>query len=97
MERKDVAAARLFYEAAANMGSGEAMVAVGTTYDPTILEQLAVKGFRADPVKAAEWYLKARQANPLESGQRLEGLKAWLSASATLGDLEANTLRQLLR
>ena len=97
LARNDIASARLFYETAANAGSVEAMVAVGKTYDPILLNQLGIKGFRADPVKAAEWYLKAEKTNNPESSQRLEELRRWLSSSPALGESEASTLRQLLR
>ena len=97
LTRGDIASARLFYEAAANTGSATAMTAVGKTYDPLALDKLGVKGFRADPVKAAEWYLKAKNAGDPEAAERLDGLRRWLARSPALGETEAATLRQLLR
>jgi general secretion pathway protein A len=97
LARGDVASARLFYEAAAHIGYAAAMTAVGKTYDPVVLGQLGIKGFRADPVKAAEWYLKAEKAGDSETTARLEGLKRWLSDSPALKENEVNALRQLLR
>ncbi len=97
LARGDVASARLFYEAAAHIGYAAAMTAVGKTYDPVVLGQLGIKGFRADPVKAAEWYLKAEKAGDSETTTRLEGLKRWLSDSSALKENEVNALRQLLR
>lgn len=97
LERGDIASARLFYQEAANAGSVPAMVAVGKTYDPVILNQLGIRGFRPDPVKAAEWYLKANKAGDSESAERLNELRRWLSDSPALEESEANTLRQLLR
>lgn len=97
LSQGDVASARLFYQEAANAGSMEAMVAVGKTYDPVILNQLGIRGFRPNPVKAAEWYLKAREiAGDLESAERIEALKHWLANDPALGEAEANTLRQML-
>lgn len=93
----DIVSARLFYEEAANYGSAAAMTAVGKTYDPVVLGQLGIKGFQADPVKAAEWYLKAGKAGDPEHTERLDGLRRWLSNSPTLGEIEATTLQQLLR
>jgi type II secretory pathway predicted ATPase ExeA len=97
LARGDIVSARLFYLEAANAGSVVGMMAVGKTYDPIILNQLGTKGFRADPVKAAEWYLKAKKAGDSESIERLEELKRWLSKSPALEEIEANNLRELLR
>ena len=97
LERGDVASARLFYKEAAYSGLVDAMVAVGKTYDPVVLAQLGVKGFYPDPIKAAEWYLKAKEkADDPKSIEHLEVLKSWLSNSPNLGEVEASTLRQLL-
>jgi type II secretory pathway predicted ATPase ExeA len=97
LERGDIASARLFYQEAANAGSVQAMVAVGKTYDPIILNQLGIRGFRPDPVQAAEWYLKANKAGESESTERLKELSRWLADSPKLEESEASTLRQLLR
>jgi type II secretory pathway predicted ATPase ExeA len=97
LERGDIASARLFYQEAANAGSVQALVAVGKTYDPVILNQLGIRGFRPDPVKAAEWYLKGNKAGDSESAERLNELRRWLSNSPALEESEANILRQLLR
>ncbi|MBE2294589.1 MAG: AAA family ATPase [Phycisphaerales bacterium] len=98
LERGDVASARLFYQEAAHSGLVDAMVAVGKTYDPVVLAQLGIKGFYPNPIKAAEWYLKAREraADP-QSIEHLEVLRSWLSNSPDLGEIEASTLRQLLQ
>ncbi len=97
LEQGDVASARLFYQEAASAGSVEAMVAVGKTYDPVILDQLEIKGFHPDPVKAAEWYLQAKDkaADP-QSIERLEALRNWLSNSSVLGESEMSNLKRLL-
>ena len=97
LTRGDIVSARLFYEAAANSGSAAAMTAVGKTYDPVVLGQLGIKGFQADPVKAAAWYLKAGKAGDPEHTERLNELRRWLSNASALGEIEATALRQLLR
>jgi len=97
LTRGDIASARLFYEAAANAGSTAAMTAVGKTYDPVVLSGLGIKGFHADPVKAAEWYLKGDKAGGAESTERLNELRRWLSESPPIGEAEAEALRRLLR
>ncbi|HRD64662.1 MAG TPA: AAA family ATPase [Candidatus Competibacter sp.] len=97
LARGDVISARLFYEAAADVGFAAAMTAVGKTYDPVILGQLGIKGFRADPAKAAEWYLKAAQAGDPETAEHLEGLRNWFSNSPDLKEIDAKALKKLLR
>ena len=97
LARGDVASARLFYEAAAAVGYAAAMTAVGKTYDPVALNQLGIKGFRADPVQAAEWYLKAKKAGDPETVERLEGLKRWVADAPMWKETELNDLRELLR
>jgi len=75
LSRGDVASARLFYQEAANLGSPEAMAAVGKTYDPVALDKLGIKGFQTDPTKAAEWYIKAREAGYTEITEYLQALR----------------------
>ena len=58
----DVAAARLYFEAGALAGDAACLTAVGTTYDPRVLNQRGLKGVYADPNKATEWYQKALQS-----------------------------------
>lgn len=97
LTRGDIASARLFYEAAANAGAVAAITAVGKTYDPVVLGGLGVKGFPADPVKAAEWYLKGEKAGDPENTKQLDKLRRWLSESPPIGEAEAEKLWQLLR
>ncbi len=72
----DVAAARLFYQRAAEQGSAAAATAVGQTYDPGVLEVLRVRGQRGDPQVAAEWYRKAIEAGDRQAEIRLKRLLA---------------------
>ncbi|HXP75388.1 MAG TPA: hypothetical protein VN823_14690 [Stellaceae bacterium] len=72
----DVAAARLFYQRAAEQGSAAAATAVGQTYDPAILELLRVRGVRGDAQLAAEWYRKAIAAGDRQAETRLKRLLA---------------------
>lgn len=82
LTRGDVASARLFYEAAANSGSAAALTAIGRTYDPLELSRLGVKGFRTDPTKAAEWYLKAKQQGDPEAAGQIGKLQRWLAETS---------------
>ena len=72
----DVAAARLFYQRAAEQGSAAAATAVGQTYDPAVLELLRVRGVRGDAQTAAEWYRKAIAAGDRQAEIRLKRLLA---------------------
>jgi hypothetical protein len=57
----DIAAARRFYERAADGGSAAAATAAGKTYDPLFLREAQARGMTGDPVKAARWYRKASE------------------------------------
>ena len=72
----DVAAARLFYQRAAELGSAAAATAVGQTYDPGVLELLRVRGTRGDAQMATEWYRKAIAAGDRQAEIRLKRLLA---------------------
>lgn len=88
MMRGDIASARLFYMEAANLGFPAGMLAVGKTYDPVVLSRLGIKGFLADPRKAAEWYEKAERAGFKETTQYLLELRRWMADSPLREDTE---------
>jgi hypothetical protein len=72
----DIAAARGFYERAAEQGNAPAMTSVGKTYDPLFLEEMRVRGSRGDAGKAAEWYRRADAAGDAAAAERLKRLIA---------------------
>ena len=72
----DVAAARLFYQRAAELGSATAATAVGQTYDPDVLALLRVRGAGGDAEIAAEWYRKAIAAGDRQAEIRLKRMLA---------------------
>lgn len=72
----DVVSARLFYQRAAELGSGPAATAVGQTYDPLFLEVARVRGVRGDPQAAADWYRKAVILGDRQAEIRLRRLEA---------------------
>jgi hypothetical protein len=92
----DIASARLFYEAAVKAGDVPSLVAVGSTYDPVVLNRLGLRGFHADPVKAAEWYLKAYEADAAEAEKHLNGLRRWLNSGPSIAERKAEELKRLL-
>jgi hypothetical protein len=56
-----VAAARLFYQRAAEMGWWPGAFALGITYDPSENARAPLPGFNADLLTAQCWYAKARE------------------------------------
>ncbi|HXW48285.1 MAG TPA: hypothetical protein VEK31_02460 [Xanthobacteraceae bacterium] len=52
----DFAAARLLFERAANAGSSEAALALGSTYDPLFIKKLGAVAVTPDIDKARKWY-----------------------------------------
>ena len=93
----DLIAARLYYDAALKAGYTAALVAVGKTYDPLMLQTLGMGGTYAEPIKAAEWYRKALQAGIPEATERLDELQHWLAASPPLKEADRIILQQLLQ
>ncbi|MHA1523602.1 MAG: hypothetical protein ACTSY1_04260, partial [Alphaproteobacteria bacterium] len=57
----DIVSARLFFELAAKGGDPTGALAAGRTYDPLYLSRLGVRGIKADPARALNWYRTARQ------------------------------------
>jgi hypothetical protein len=72
----DIAAARLFYQRAAEQGLAAAATALGQTFDPLYLEQAHVRGIHGEPAIAAEWYRKASAAGDRIGQARLARLLA---------------------
>jgi hypothetical protein len=72
----DIAAARVFFERAAEQGSAAAATAAGKTYDPLYLEETHVRGIRGDPVAAAKWYRRASANGDKEADLRMRKLIA---------------------
>ena len=52
----DFAAARLLFERAANAGSADAALALGSTYDPLVIKRLGAVAVTPDIAKARKWY-----------------------------------------
>ena len=71
----DIVMARQFFERAFAMGSIDAAVGVGRTYDPVVYEQLKVQGLKPDPLLAMEWYMRAGNAGSNEAMAAIEALK----------------------
>lgn len=70
----DLGAARVLLRRAAESGSAEAALALGTTYDPVVLRRLGAIGAAADPAKARQWYQRAAELGSTAASQQLAGL-----------------------
>ena len=57
----DIASARLLLRRAANTGNAQAALALGATFDGTVLTELGVLGFTRDEDQARSWYRKAAE------------------------------------
>jgi hypothetical protein len=73
--RGDVAAARAVYERAAALGSAQAALALGSTYDPGRLWSLGVFGMVGNKERARQWYQRADQLGHPEAKERLKALR----------------------
>jgi hypothetical protein len=70
----DIAAARLILGRAAEARDARAAFSLAATYDPSVLRQLHVVGFRPDVAQARAWYEKAAEYGSAEASRRLAAL-----------------------
>jgi hypothetical protein len=70
----DVVTARIAFQRAAEAGDADAAVALGATYDPTVLAKLGVVGIGADVAKARSWYQRAEKLGSPDARRRLDVL-----------------------
>lgn len=75
LSRGDVAAARALYERAAAMGSAQAALALGSTYDPRRLWSLGVFGMVGNKERAQHWYRRAAELGHPEAKSRISALQ----------------------
>jgi len=72
----NIAAARLFYQRAAEADIAEGAFALAGTYDPAELALMGVAGVQPDIALARRWYEKARELGAREAEERLRRLSA---------------------
>jgi hypothetical protein len=72
----DLAAARTFYERAADAGDAQAAVRLGETYDPSFLDHAHLRGVRGNAATALSWYRRARDLGAAEAEVLLNSLEA---------------------
>jgi len=70
-----ILAARFALKEAADAGSAEAALTLGMTYDPTELENLAVRDVPPEADVARHWYQKAKSLGSTEAQGRLDSLR----------------------
>jgi TPR repeat protein len=72
VEAGDLAAARTLFQRGAQADNAAAAIALGATYDPTVLAGMHVVGIDADVSKARFWYQKAVSLGSSDAKRRLE-------------------------
>jgi hypothetical protein len=70
----DFAAARLLFERAANAGSAAAALALGSTYDPSVIKQLGALSVASDRDRALKWYETAADHGSGDAADRSANL-----------------------
>jgi hypothetical protein len=70
----DLFSARLFYERAANAGSGQAALRLGESYDPHFLESTHLRAARGAIASAMAWYKRARDLGVSEATILLDSI-----------------------
>jgi len=72
----NIAAARLFFQRAADVGLAQGAFAMAATYDPVELERLGARSVLPDTQAARRWYERARQLGDGTAEERLNRLGA---------------------
>jgi hypothetical protein len=71
LEQRNISAARMFFQRAADAGLAEAALKLGETYDPAELRLLEALAIAADRNEARKWYERARDLGAPEAASRL--------------------------
>jgi hypothetical protein len=71
IERGEIVAARSVYQRAAEMGNGDAALALGATYDPNRLWALGAMGMVGNKERAKHWYARANDLGHPEASARM--------------------------
>ncbi len=70
----DFAAARVLFERAANAGSADGALALGSTYDPNVIKRLGAIMVKPDVDKARKWYQLAAERGSAAASLQLANL-----------------------
>lgn len=71
LEQGNVAAARMFFQRAAESGLAAGAIKMAATYDPAELAHLGAVGVSPDPTEARRWYERARELGAPDADERL--------------------------
>ena len=74
LEQGNIAAARMFFQRAAEAGSATGALKMAATYDPTELSRLEAVAVTPDRNEARKWYERARDLGSREAEERLARL-----------------------
>lgn len=74
LQQKNVAAARMLFERAANAGVGTAALKLANTYDPSFIAEHNLIGIKGDQQKAEAWYGRASALGEKSAEGRLKSL-----------------------
>jgi TPR repeat protein len=74
LEEGDFPAARLLLKRAADAGSAEAALALGSTYDPSVIKQLGAVSVTPDLDRALKWYETAADRGSDDAADRYANL-----------------------
>jgi hypothetical protein len=66
--------ARAYFTRAAEAGSAEAALALGTTYDPAFVAEIGARGIEPEPAQARAWYERARALGSADAEAKLIAL-----------------------
>ena len=72
----DISSARLLLRRAAEAGDSEAALALGSTFDPAVIDRLGAIGVQADSAKARKWYEKAAALGSDNASRQIANLVA---------------------
>jgi TPR repeat protein len=92
LRHSDVTSARLFYKLAASRGSAAGAIAMGSSYDPILLERNGVRGVRPEPGRALAWYSIATELGDAGGKARSDQLLEVLRQDAARGDPQAKAI-----
>jgi hypothetical protein len=75
--------ARAYFQRAAEAGSAEAAFSVGSTYDPSFIEEIGAQGIKPDIKQARIWYERAKALGHKDADAQIKALAKAEALAAT--------------
>lgn len=75
--------ARAYFQRAAEAGSAEAALSVGSTYDPSFIEEIGAQGIKPDIKQARIWYERAKALGHKDADAQIRALAKAEAVAAT--------------